>query len=93
MPVIAVSENWIAQLLANTKLTNKTLIDQKTIYYRPWYGLPNYETTYDYWAKSISPSGQLKRDGPYDIPWPESGIDRGKSLDILCWTRLNLPKL
>lgn len=81
MPVVTISEDWVAQLNNPDRKAN-SLIDPAWIYYRPAYTLPEYEKDAAAWAKAAS--GTLERDGPYMIPlagvWDRDWADLGHPL-------------
>lgn len=83
MPVITISEDWVARvqrLLAGTD--DKGLVHPAWIYYRPAYSLPSYDTDAASWASAAV--GPLERDGPYMIPlagiWDRDWADLGHPL-------------
>ncbi|KAJ1328208.1 hypothetical protein MN608_07544 [Microdochium nivale] len=82
MPVVTISEDWVARLLQNPDLKADSLIDPAWIYYRPAYALPEYEKDASAWAKAAV--GTLSRDGPYMIPlagvWDRDWADLGHPL-------------
>lgn len=67
MPVIAIDQNWV-QIRKDTGREGEDAIDQKLVYYRPWYNLSAFATTYADWFQLSAASSAPKRDDTYSIP-------------------------